>query len=54
MFKQPNQCDGCKQDLPLRGDVHLKGGVAWICCSKARYEDRELAKQIGKVYLDSV
>lgn len=32
-----NQCDGCRQGLPLVDGLHEKNGRAWIGCSADKY-----------------
>lgn len=33
-----NQCDGCRQGAPLRGDLHIdKDGHAFMACQRERY-----------------
>ncbi len=32
-----NQCDGCAQGLPLKGNMHMKDGRSWIVCTAEKY-----------------
>lgn len=32
-----NQCDGCRQGLPLVGSLHYREERAWIGCTAERY-----------------
>jgi len=37
--KQINQCDGCRQGLPLKDGVfHMKNGMPWSLCTKDDYQ----------------
>jgi hypothetical protein len=38
-YTEKNQCDGCRQKLPLNdAGHHIKDGLSWIACTKSRYE----------------
>jgi hypothetical protein len=34
-----NQCDGCRRELPLEGDIHVGEGYDMIACTASRYKD---------------
>ena len=42
-----NQCDGCKANLPLRGNIHIDGQSMGMACSKRRYRDYLPKPSIG-------
>ena len=37
-FNPINQCDGCRQGLPVKDGNHYKNGLPWIGCTKDDYK----------------
>lgn len=45
-----NQCDGCRQHLPISMNTHYKDGKPYMVCTAGRYASNELTPEHRMMY----